>query len=226
MKRGLGIVVLMLLASLLHSADYGTCFQAAKDAEEQKDFATAEAQYGEAMNIATDSPQKCNAILGKIRVLRNQKKHREAEKFAMAVVEDEMLKPPESRQILNAVAALLMWTVNRQNDALNLLQQAQALECPQNSNAFFQTYYLISEIYLHRKEPQPAMEAIGNVVNIKGQHPANLYRSHLIMGRAYEQLGNCDEALKHYQTALEYGKKVKYTFSVEMAEKAIQRLCK
>ena len=65
-----------------------------------------------------------------------------------------------------------------------------------------------------------------NVLRVREQHLANHYSAHMRTGKAYEQLGKKDEALKHYRKALECGKKIKYKFNYSPAEKAIERMSK
>ena len=216
---------MILMAAAASGEDYGTVFQEAVKAANGKDYALAEAKYGEAMKLAGNSVQKCRAASGKYQALRSQKKDREAEMFMTAAVEDEMLKPPEIRSLLNTFAAGYLWS-SRPDFALTLLQQAQNQECPKTSNEYFRTYYYMATVYIRKNQPQAAIEVLGNVLVLKGLHPANYYSGNMTAGSAYEKLGKKEEALKHYRIALENGRKVKYKFSYAAAEKAIERLSK
>ena len=217
--------VMILTAAMLSGGDYGTVFQEAVKAAKAKDYVLAEAKYGEAMKLAGNSVQKCRAINGKFQALRSQKKIKDAETFMTGAVEDEMLKPPEIRLLLNTFAAGYLWSA-RPDFALMLLQQAQNQECPKTSNEYFRTFYYMAAIYMRKNQPQAAIEVLNNVMVLKGLHPANYYSGNMTLGSAYEKLGKKEEALKHYRTALENGKKVKYKFSYAAAEKAIERLSK
>lgn len=227
MKASLIVTGLLFGGVLLAEADFGQlCSDGAKAAKE-KDFVTAEAKYAEAMKAAADSQQKCKAVLGKFQALRSQKKHKDAEKFALEAVEDEMLKPQEARQILNTLAGSMLWWNKREDYALNLLQQAENCECPKNSNVYFTTYYYMALLYGKKKQPQTAIEVMEKVLQQNsGMHPANQFNAYMVIGRSYEQLNDSGKALESYKSALENGKKVKYKFNYSAAEKAVERLSK
>ncbi len=224
MKKLMSAVIL-IAAVLLQGADYAELNKAAAAAAKAKDYAGAEAKYTEAMKAAINSVQKSQAIMGKYQALRSQKKWKESEEFMTEAVEDEMLKPEQIRYLLNMFAASYLWT-NRYEFGLSLLQQAQNQQCPKTSNAYYNTYYYMATIYLRKKQPQAAIEALSEVMKVKGVHPANLYTGSMTIGSAYEKLGKKEEALKCYQQALNYGKQVKYKFDYSPAQKAIDRLSK
>ena len=224
MKTALIAAGLLFGGLVFAEADFGTIYAEAGKAAMAKDFAAAEAKYGEAFNAAKNSQQKGLAVLGKFQAMRGQKKGAAAEKFALqAIEEDEMLKPQEIRQILNTVADSLLWTP-RMDFALELLKQASQQECPKGSNIYYATYYSMSVIYSRKKQYQDMIEVLDQVLRVKNQHPANLYNANRLTGIAYEKLGKKDEALSHYRKALDYGKKVRYKFDYSAAEKAIERL--
>lgn len=225
MRKLLLSAAITLTMTILQGADYETLCQDAAKAVRAKDYAEAEAKYDEAMRAAGNSVQKCDAILGKFQALRSQKKMKAAEDFMTGAIEDEMLLQPEIRQLLNAFAYSYLWT-NRFEFGLSLVQQARNLQCPKSSNVYCQTYFCMAHIYLRKKQPQAAIEALKNVLDEKELHPANLYSGNMIAAAAYERLGKKEEALKHYRLALENGKKVKYKFDFSRAEKAIERLSK
>ncbi|MBR2372743.1 MAG: hypothetical protein IKA87_00770 [Lentisphaeria bacterium] len=215
----------VLSMGLLSGEDYLKIFREASQAEKQKQFAVAEAKYGEALKISANSGQKSRAVLGKFRAMRGLKKFKEAEKLALESVEDESISFQDARHILNTVAGTLLWSA-RQHEALALLQQAQNVQCLKSSNIYFSTFYLMAVIYMQRKQYQAAIEVLGNVAAVREQHPANLYTANLMTGNALERLGKKSEALKYFRTALENGKKVRYKFNFSQAEKAIERLSK
>ena len=217
--------VFIMSMVILHGADYGKIYQEAQAAVKQKDYAAAETKFDEAMKAAADSGQKCNAILGKFNAMRSQKKYTEAEKFALAAVEDESLKSPEIRHILNTIANSLLWS-SRPDFAMDLLRQAQNFECPKYSNVYYATFYCTAVLYQRKKQPKMVIEVLDNVLKVKSQHPGNHYSANMMIGKAYEQLGQKEEALKHYKAALEAARKVKYKFDFSPAEKAVERLSK
>lgn len=228
MKSTLIAAGLLFGGLVFAEADFGTIYAEAAKAAKEKDFAAAEAKYGEAADAAKDSQQRSRAILGKFQAMRSQKKVSDAEKFALkAVEEDEMLKPQEIRLILNTVAATMLWWPKRNDYAMTLLQQAQNCQCPKGSNIYYNTFYYIAHLYNNKKQYQAVIEVLeSNVLNVKEQHPANHFTANLLCGSAYEKMGKKDEALNHYKAALEAGKKVKYKFDCSPAEKAIERLSK
>lgn len=225
MKRALIVAFAMLGSALLAEVDFGQIYVEAEKAAKAKDFVTAEAKYGEALKVAQSSKQKCDAIIGKFRALRGQKKIRDAEKFAIASVESETLEPLEIRHILNTVAGTLLWSP-RTDFALDLMKQAQNIECPKKSNVYYKTYFNMASLYRRKHMSQEVIEVLENVTSVKEQHPANLYTANMMTGAAYEDLGKKEDALKHYKAALEYGKKVKYKFAFSAAEQAVERLNK
>ena len=223
MKRLLMVTAFILANALLAESDFSRFFSEANNAMKSNDYATAEQKFDEAIKAAQDSKLKTQAILGKFKSMRRQKKIREAEKFALTSVEDEKLKPSEVRQILNTVADSLLWSP-RIDFALDLLKQAQNFECPKRSNVFYKTFYDMAILYDRKNQPQSVIEVLDNILKVREQHPANLYTAYLKTGMAYEKLGKKDEALKSYNAALECGRRVKYKFDFSPAEKAIERL--
>ena len=217
--------VFIMSMVILHGADYAKINQDAQAAMKQKDYAAAETKFDEAVKAASDSVQKCNAILGKFNAMRSQKKYTEAEKFALAAVEDETLKSPEIRQILNTVAHSLLWS-SRPDFALELLRQAQNFECPSYSNTYYSTFYCTAVLYQRKKQPKMVIEVMENVLKVKSLHPGNRSAANMMIGDAYEKLGNKEEALKHYKAALEASRQVKYKCDFSHIEKAIERLSK
>ena len=223
MKTALIAAGLLFGGLVFAQADFGQIYAEAGKAAKAKDFAAAEAKYGEALTAARDSKQKCQAVLGKFQAMRGQKKKLAAEKFALDAVENERIDPPQIREILNAVAYPMIWD-GRQEQARDLLQQARSCECPNDSNTFFATFSYLATIHLNKKEPQEAIAVLTNVTQVRNQHDANHFAAHMKIAQAYEQLGKKDEALRHYRLALEHGKKVKYKFDCSPAEKAIGRM--
>ena len=226
MKTSLIVTGLLFGGMLLAESDFIQLCQDGAKAAKAKDFVTAEAKYDEAMKAAVDSQQKCKAVLGKFQAMRSRKKYQNAEKFALDAVEDEMLKPQEARQILNALAGSMLWWNKREDDALKLLQQAENCECPKNSNVYFTTYYYMAILYGKKKQPHTAIEVMEKVLQIRGLHPAHLYNACMVMGKSYEQQNDPEKAVKYYKAALKNGKKVKYKFDYAAAEKAVKRLSK
>ena len=219
------LIVLSLSVAFLYGEDFSALYDAASEAATRKEFAEAEARFGDALKAATFSPQRCKAILGKFQAMRSQNRPAEAEAFALAAIEEVEMDSPEVRQILNTVAGTLLWSV-RMDDGLRLLEQALHFECPNTGNVYYATYSYMATIYTRKGLHQAVIEVLGNVLNVKGQHPANLYHGHLAVARALEQLGQKEEALKHYRLALENGKMVAYKFNYQAAENAIKELTK
>ena len=213
MKTSLIVAGLLFGGVLLAEADFVQLCQDGAKATKKKDYITAEAKYDEAMKAAADSQQKCKAVLGKFQAMRNRKKYKEAEKFALNAVEDEMLKPQEARRILNALAESMLWWNKREDHVLNLLQQAENCECSKNTSVYFTTYYYMALIYGKKNQPQTAIEVMEKVLQIRELHPAHLFNANMVMGKSYEQLNDPGKALENYKAALENGKKVKYKFN-------------
>ena len=216
----------ILCAGVLSAADYAQLRIEAEKAAEAKDFVTAEAKYGEAVEAAPDSKEKTQAILGKFQAMRAQKKVKDAEDFVLGSVEDDAIRTEDARHILNTLVETMLRRPDREDRAMDLLRQAQNCECPQSSNVYYRTFYYMASLYGKKQEYQAQIDVLENVLRAKGQHLANLYTAHLMTGGAYEKLELPEEALKHYRLALEYGKKVKYKFDITSAEKAVERMSK
>jgi len=210
----------------LLAADYAQLSAEAANAQKAKDYAAASAKYEEAGKAAATPDQKLSTILARFNLLKEQKKQAEAEKLLKDMVEDEMLKEPQQRQLINLLAGQYLWSP-KYEEGLSLLKQAQNLDCPKTSNEYFRTYYYMAEIYLSRKnQPEAALEVMNNMLNITGIHPANLYQTHMVIGACNEKLGKKDLALENYKKARDYGKMVKYKSDFSAADKAIERLSK
>ena len=216
----------LLFSGMLLAANFGELNEAAEKAAKEKDFVTAEAKYGEAVEAAPDSKEKTQAILGKFQAMRAQKKVKDAEDFVLGSVEDDAIRTEDARHILNTLVETMLRRPDQEDRAMDLLRQAQNCECPQNSNVYYRTFYYMASLYGKKQEYQAQIDVLENVLRAKGQHLANLYTAHLMTGGAYEKLELPEEALKHYRLALEYGKKVKYKFDITSAEKAVERMSK
>ena len=219
--------IIVSALSLAYGGDYGISLRDAGNAMKEKNYAVAETKYGEAIVAAKDSKQKCDAVLGKYKAMRRQGKQKikESESFVTEALEDEMLKSPEVRFILNTVAYDFLWTP-RFEYSLELLKQAQAVPCPESSNTYFRTYFYMAHAFNRKKQIEAAIEALDAVFAAKGVHPSNLFDAHFFSGQLHEKLGKKDDALKHYKKSLEAGKRVKFKIDLSRAEKAIERLTK
>ena len=210
----------------LVAADYAQLSGEAADALKAKDYTAASTKYEEAGKAAATPEQKLSTILARFNILKEQKKQAEAENLLKEMIEDEMLKEPQQRRLINLLAGQYLWGP-KYEEGLSLLKQAQNLACPKTSNDYFQTYYYMAEIYLARKnQPEAALEVMSNMLNITDVHPANLYNTHMVIGRCHEKLGRKETAFEHYKKALDYGKKIPYKYDFSAAEKAIERVSK
>ena len=154
------------------------------------------------------------------------KRIKEAEEFLLSRVEDPDIQLQDARQLLNTLAETMLWQKGREDCAMGILQQAQNCECPKSGNVFYQTFYIMAILYRNRAQYSAEIVVLENVLQVREQHPANLCTAHYMTGAAYEKLGNSEEALAHYRTALKFGKRVKYKYDYTKVEKAIERMCK
>ncbi|MBO4491849.1 MAG: tetratricopeptide repeat protein [Lentisphaeria bacterium] len=226
MKRMWIATFFILGNSLFAEADFERLNMEAGQAAEAKNFVTAEAKYAEALASASDSKTKTQAILGKFKAMRGQKRIKEAEEFLLSRVEDPDIQLQDARQLLNTLAETMLWQKGREDCAMGILQQAQNCECPKSGNVFYQTFYIMAILYRNRAQYSAEIVVLENVLQVREQHPANLCTAHYMTGAAYEKLGNSEEALAHYRTALKFGKRVKYKYDYTKVEKAIERMCK
>lgn len=216
----------MLLVAAVFAADPMALIKEAQTAFKAKDYNTALAKYTEAQTAATSSFQKRTAILGKFNSYIRLNKHVEARKFMEEAVEDETLKNADVRFLLNNLTVPYLWWPAQAKYAIDILKQAQNIEVPKVSNDYFQTFHYMACIYATSKQYETVIEVLSPIPQITGQHPANKFTACSLMGNAYEKLGKKAEAIKAYQDAVMWGKKVTYKFNYSSAEKALERLSK
>lgn len=225
MKKTIFITAFACSALFLGAADFKTlCAEAAK-AMGTKNYTAASAKYEEAVKKAQTSREKRAAIVGKYNALKKLTRWKEADDYVLKTVDsDEVLKSQDIRFLLSLVAGGHLWDRHYEK-ALSILQQAQNIQAPKGSNEYYIVPYYMATIYLSRKKQySAAIETMKDVITQKGLHPANRYTGNMLIGSAYEKMGKKAEALRHYKTALEYGKKVQYKYNYSEAEKAVKRL--
>ncbi|MBO7147684.1 MAG: hypothetical protein J6W81_08050, partial [Lentisphaeria bacterium] len=105
MKKTILLAGFMLTAGILCGADFKTSYAEAGDAMKAKDYVTAAAKYDEAVKSGKTSMEKRNAISGKYRALKAQKKWKEADDFVLETADsDEVLQAKDARFLLTMVA--------------------------------------------------------------------------------------------------------------------------
>ena len=216
---------LLLISSLgIVAADYTELYNEAKTLQNNKNFPAALQKYEDAGKAAARPEERLASLLARFEIMKQTGKAAEGEEMLKAALDDEFLKEEQLRQILNVIAGQHLWDAKFEH-ALDLLKRAQNLESPKLSNVYFTTYYLMANIYLLRKnQPETAIEVMSNITSLENAHPGNLYAAQMLIGNAWEKLGNRENALKSYELALSHAKKITYKFNYSECEKKIESL--
>ena len=216
----------MLFCGLLSGGSYAELKNEADNLAAAKDIPRALEKYAEAQTAAAASGERLICILERYKLLISAKRREEAAALLKSHLEDEKLADPELRHLVNTYASQIMWgSEEEKSEALALLSNAQLLKTTVQYD-FFSSFYLAAHIYAARKNHEAAITLMRTVLDRKRMHPAILYSAALLSGQMYEKLGRKQEAQKHYEKALEYGRKVTYKFDYTPAQRAVERLSK
>ncbi|MFA6930793.1 MAG: hypothetical protein WCT05_10735 [Lentisphaeria bacterium] len=101
----------------------------------------------------------------------------------------------------------------------------QAIMTPCSSELIYLRTFLDFGEFLYRQDHcEAAIGAAENVTARKHAHSGLLFSAHFLIARSYQKLELTDQAIFHYQKAVEAGKNVPYKFNYSVAEKALQQL--
>ena len=103
---------------------------------------------------------------------------------------------------------------------------ARMLPVVKTNNIYFETFFLMGEIYYRNKQYDYVIYYLSPLPEIKNFHPSNSYKISMMVGRAYRAKGDRKKALQWFEKALASGKKVPYKYNYSEAEKHIKELSK
>jgi tetratricopeptide (TPR) repeat protein len=193
----------------------------AKASSDQGNVDAALGYYREACQAAETPERREDAVAARNGMLLREKKYAEAREFLQEALADPALPAPIRRRTLITLAGQIMW--GSPDEAKQY--HDQALTIPTTAvEEQVRTSIVMGHVYAIRKQPENALEAWLPIMDLREAHPANhsLY-AHQI-GLIYRQMRDEANALRYFQLAVEYGKKVKYSFDYSAAEKAIREL--
>lgn len=127
----------------------------------------------------------------------------------------------ERRRLLTYLGALN--TSRDPEQAWHWLLQAMMTPCS-SELIYLRTFLDVGEFLYRHDHCEAAIGAAENVTARKHAHPGLLFSAHFLIARSYQKLKLTDQAILHYQNAVEAGKNVPYKFDYSVAEKALQQL--
>lgn len=127
----------------------------------------------------------------------------------------------ERRRLLTYLGSLN--TSRDPEQAWNWLLQAMMTPCSSELISL-RTFLDVAEFLYRHDHCEAAIGAAENVTARKHAHPSLLFSAHFLIARSYQKLKLTDQAIFHYQKAVEAGKNVPYKFNYSVAEKALQQL--
>ena len=127
----------------------------------------------------------------------------------------------ERRRLLSYLGSLNISCAPEQ--AWHWLLQAMMTPCSDETTCL-RTFLNMGEFLYRNDHCEAAIGAAENVTIRKYAHPSLRFSAHFLIARSYQKLNLTDQAILHYQKAVEAGKSVPYKFNYSSAEKALQQL--
>ena len=217
---------LCLLSSGAFAENFTQLCQAAGKALKANDPALALVRYSRAHELAENQNQKFRILPIQITLYQRLKKTAELEKFLEKERQDDRYSDTQLRYLLNWNARIHIWPRRDMRYALELLNMARMLPVVKTNNIYFETFFLLGEIYYRNKQYDYVIYYLSPLPEIKNFHPSNSYKISMMVGRAYRAKGDRKKALQYFRKALDYGKKVPYKYNYSEAERYIKELSK
>ncbi|MBQ9755553.1 MAG: hypothetical protein IJV93_12485 [Lentisphaeria bacterium] len=217
---------LCLLSSGAFAENFTQLCQAAGKALKANDPALALAHYSRAHELAENQSQKFRILPIQITLYQRLKKTAELEKFLEKERQDDRYNDTQLRYLLNWNARIHIWPRRDMRYALELLNMARMLPVVKTNNIYFETFFLLGEIYYRNKQYDYVIYYLSPLPEIKNFHPSNSYKISMMVGRAYRAKGDRKKALQWFEKALASGKKVPYKYNYSEAERYIKELSK
>jgi tetratricopeptide (TPR) repeat protein len=210
----------------LAAENYSLLCQAGGQAYKAKKFELALEKYSRAHKVAGTPAQKFRIIPVQITLYQQLKKTAELEKFLEKERQDDRYNDTQLRYLLNWNARIHIWPRRDMRYAMELLNMARMLPVVKTNNTYFETFFLMGEIYYRNKQYDYVIYYLSPLPEIKNFHPSNSYKISMMVGRAYRAKGDRKKALQWFEKALASGKKVPYKYNYSEAEKYIKELSK
>ena len=217
---------LCLLSSGAFAENFTQLCQAAGKALKANDPALALVRYSRAHELAENQNQKFRILPIQITLYQRLKKTAELEKFLEKERQDDRYSDTQLRYLLNWNARIHIWPRRDMRYALELLNMARMLPVVKTNNIYFETFFLLGEIYYRNKQYDYVIYYLSPLPEIKNFHPSNSYKISMMVGRAYRAKGDRKKALQWFEKALASGKKVPYKYNYSEAERYIKELSK
>ena len=217
---------LSILPFLLAAENYSLLCQEGGQAYKAKKFELALEKYSCAHKVAGTPAQKFRIIPVQITLYQQLKKTAELEKFLEKERQNNAYDNRQLRYLLNWNARIHIWPRRNMDHAMKLLNMARLLPVPPADNIYFDTFFLLGEIYYRNKQYDYVIHYLSPLPEIKNFHPSNSFKISMMVGRAYRAKGDRKMALQWFQKALGYGKKVPYKYNYSEAERYIKELSK
>ena len=217
---------LCLLPSGAFAENFTQLCQAAGKALKANDPALALVHYSRAHELAENQNQKFRILPIQITLYQRLKKTAELEKFLEKERQNNAYDNRQLRYLLNWNARIHIWPRRNMDHAMKLLNMARLLPVPPAANIYFDTFFLLGEIYYRNKQYDYVIHYLSPLPEIKNFHPSNSFKISMMVGRAYHAKGDRKMALQWFQKALGYGKKVPYKYNYSEAERYIKELSK
>ena len=217
---------LCLLSSGAFAENFTQLCQAAGKALKANDPALALVHYSRAHEAAGNQNQKFRILPIQITLYQRLKKTAELEKFLEKERQDDRYSDTQLRYLLNWNARIHIWPRRDMRYALELLNMARMLPVVKTNNIYFETFFLMGEIYYRNKQYDYVIYYLSPLPEIKNFHPSNSYKISMMVGRAYRAKGDRKKALQWFEKALASGKKVPYKYNYSEAERYIKELSK
>ena len=207
---------LLSFCAVVSAADYAALMKEAKAAAKKKNVPVASEKYQQAYKAAATTGQRYNAIMEYGDFLRFNKKAKEM----TALIDTELSKKEytnsQRQRMLWLQALPYMW--GKQHDyALDKFNTAMAMKgAPKSGILYGKIVEYAAKIYdYHKKDYATVIHLLEPQVKL--QTTAYMLESlYTMLANAYFKLGKKEEALKNYQQALHYAKKMKKkTASIE-----------
>ena len=216
MKKILFLTALSLVSAAFAN-DYATFMKEANEAAKAKDIATATAKYTQAYNAAADSKQKYSNVMKHAEFLRDMKKIQEMTELLETELRKDLYNNAMRQHMLWLQATPFMWDKVKYEYALDKLNMALAMDGASKSSILYGkiAHYAAMIHSYHKKDYATVIHLLEPQVKL--QTTAYMLESlYTMLANAYFKLGKKEEALKNYQQALHYAKKMKKkTASIE-----------
>ncbi|MBR2374355.1 MAG: hypothetical protein IKA87_09035 [Lentisphaeria bacterium] len=223
MKRKI-LLFLCLLPFCAFSENYASLTAEGAKAYKAQNFAAALEKYTAAHKLANSAASKFRIIPVQITLYMRLKKTAELEKFLEQERQDDSYSNTQKRYLLNWSAKIHVWPKRDMRYAMVLLTMARLIPVSKADNTYFETFFLMGEIFRRNKQYDYLIYYLAPLPGLKEFHPSNSYKISMMLAQAYRSKGDRKQALQWAQKALAFGKKVPYKYNYSEAQRYIKEL--